>query len=171
MVFPEISAFVDRFYELSDDGSKHSEYADQFSYPSASSSSPGTAFFFQIGPMAPASTREGVLAWRNKAWESVARRKHTIHDVYVLPAGKGDMDAKAKDGSVPGELMLYGRVDYEKKDGAKAAATKQIKAKNVWSMVLVAIIPNSSRACGKRNMSSCDSDKRSMLDSVARSGQ
>ncbi|PWN88918.1 hypothetical protein FA10DRAFT_267540 [Acaromyces ingoldii] len=123
MVSPAISAFVGRFYELSDDGSKHSEYADQFSYPSASSSSPGTAFFFQIGPMAPASTREGVLAWRNKAWESVARRKHTIHDVYVLPAGKGDMDAKAKDGSVPGELMLYGRVDYEKKDGSKAAAT------------------------------------------------
>lgn len=104
---PAIAAFVRNFYRLSDDPTAHQDYVDSFDYYADT--------LFQIGPMAPVSTSQGVLDWRHKAWEPVAARKHTVYDVYSKAAQQG--------GGAETEYMLHGRVDYEKKDGSKAGAT------------------------------------------------
>jgi hypothetical protein len=97
-----IASFVQNFYKLSDNGTAHEGYTNSFLYNSD--------FFFQIGPMKPAKTSQDVMQWREKAWEAVATRKHTVYEVF--PSKKQE-----------NELMLYGRVDFEKKNGDKAGAS------------------------------------------------
>lgn len=59
--------------------------------------------------MKPATEPSGILAWRHKGWEPVAKRTHTIHDVFVH-GEKGD------------QFMLHGQVDYKLKDGSDGSA-------------------------------------------------
>jgi hypothetical protein len=99
-----IAAFIRNFYRLSDDSSAHQEYVDSFDFSSG--------VFFQIGPMVPAATSTDILNWRQKAWEAVSTRKHSVYDVYAKV--QGDRGT---------EFMLHGRVDYVKKDGTKSGAT------------------------------------------------
>lgn len=99
---PTIASFIRQFYKISDEECEHEAYADSFDYTSA--------LFFQIGPWESASTRQGVLSWRQKAWEKISSRKHTIHDVFAHPQKSN-------------EYMIYGRVDHTLKEGSKAAST------------------------------------------------
>lgn len=102
-----VAKYIRTFYTVSDDQSKLEEYADQIAY--------GPDTIFQIGPMVPATSREGVLAWRQKAWDVVATRKHTVGGLF-FKAGHGSIDA-----GIP-ECMLHGRVEYVKKDGSQSGA-------------------------------------------------
>jgi hypothetical protein len=103
-VSPAIASFIKDFYRVSDDGSAHKEYTEAFAYSSSN-------FFFQIGPMQPAKSSEDIMQYREKGWAPIATRKHTVYNVFSK--------AQGDDGH---EYMLYGRVDYEKKDSTKAGA-------------------------------------------------
>lgn len=128
-----LATFIARFYALSDDESAHEAYAESFAWSNeggaTAAGGPQPQVFFQIGPMPPASTREGVLAWRHKAWEAVAAREHSVHDVYIPPAAAAQ--------APPLECMLHGRVDYVKRGssegGAAAAAAGQQKSGATWA--------------------------------------
>lgn len=100
-----IASFIRNFYKISDDSTAHEDYANSFAYDS-------NDFSFQIGPMKPAKTSEEIMQWRVKGWEAIATRKHTVYEIF----------SKAK-GDNGNEYMLYGRVDYGKKNGEKAGAT------------------------------------------------
>jgi hypothetical protein len=100
-----IASFIRNFYKISDDSSAHADYTKAFAYDASD-------FSFQIGPMKPAKTSEDIMQWRIKGWEPIATRKHTVYEVFSK--------AQGDDGH---EYMLYGRVDYGKKNGENAGAS------------------------------------------------
>lgn len=104
-VSSSVASFIKDFYRLSDDGSAHEGYTKSFAYSA-------NDFLFQIGPMKPAKSSDEILEWRRKGWEHIATRKHTVYNVFSK--------AQGDDGK---EYMLYGLVEYVKKDGDKAAAS------------------------------------------------
>lgn len=60
--------------------------------------------------MKAANDHAGILAWRKEKWEPVAKRTHTIHDVFPHP-------------DKPNEYMLHGAVDYNLKNGSTGSAS------------------------------------------------
>ncbi|PWY98634.1 hypothetical protein BCV70DRAFT_201956 [Testicularia cyperi] len=91
---PAIAEFVKRFYEVSDTPNVHQQYVDCFITDEQRLS-------FQIGPMDPTDQPSGILAWREKGWEGVTRRKHVVHAVFLSPERDND-------------IMLDGYVEMDK---------------------------------------------------------
>lgn len=92
---PAIAKFVERFYQVSDTPGVHEQYADDFFINNEDRLS------FQIGPMQPTNKRDGIVAWRQKGWEGVTRRKHVVNGVFISPKWEN-------------EIMLDGKVEMDK---------------------------------------------------------
>ncbi|SAM81415.1 uncharacterized protein UBRO_03011 [Ustilago bromivora] len=92
---PAIAKFVERFYQVSDTPDVHEQYADDFFINDEDRLS------FQIGPMQPTNKRDGIVAWRQKGWEGVTRRKHVVNGVFISPKWEN-------------EIMLDGKVEMDK---------------------------------------------------------
>lgn len=92
---PAIAAFVESFYKISDTPDVHEQYADNYYINDESRLS------FQIGPMQPTNKRDGIVAWRQKGWEGVTRRKHVVNGVFISPKWEN-------------EIMLDGTVEMDK---------------------------------------------------------
>ena len=92
---PAIADFVERFYKISDTPDIHEQYADEYFVHDEDRLS------FQIGPMQPTNKRDGIVAWRQKGWEGVTRRKHVVNGIFISP--KWD-----------NEIMLDGTVEMDK---------------------------------------------------------
>jgi len=90
---PAFVQFFESFYKITDTPDAHSTYVDQFTSDAtlimASKSCKGSA---------------EILALRKALWERVASRKHTA--IKVFPFGDG-----------ADEVMIYGSVVYEMKEG------------------------------------------------------
>ena len=90
-----IRDFVDSFYAASDVGpSGHQDYIDHFLPESV----------LVMGPT-EYDGHQGIMRFRETAWEKVARRKHIVKGTFINP----DNDK---------EVMLYGLVNYAMKDGS-----------------------------------------------------
>ncbi|KAH7360576.1 hypothetical protein BKA65DRAFT_188723 [Rhexocercosporidium sp. MPI-PUGE-AT-0058] len=110
-----IRAFFEEFYKTSDTPDAHDRYADSF-----------TADADFIMASKRARGRDEILALRKGMWATVASRLHT--PVKIFPFGSG-----------ADELMLFGTVKYELKDGRKAevewaARAKMAKVDGEWKM-------------------------------------
>ena len=93
---PRIVPFFEKFYEVSDTPSAHDAYVNSF-LPTAD---------FTMGSKST-SGHEAILDLRKGLWSGpIQRRKHTLEKIF--PFGTGD-DAR--------EVMLYGSVEYELKNG------------------------------------------------------
>ena len=103
MASAQIQSFIDGFYKLSDSHCEPSEYADAFA-------DDGKLDGFAIGPMPMTKAKEGIVAWRSKAWDVVTSRHHRVLQVFP----------KADD---PHTLVLLGDLTSDKKDGGKMFAT------------------------------------------------
>lgn len=89
-----IAAFLENFYKVSDTKDVHQDYTEHFV-------NDPNRLKFQIGPMDPTNSRDGILAWRHKGWEGVTRRKHVVNAVFVNPEREND-------------IMLDGTVEMDK---------------------------------------------------------
>lgn len=92
---PAIASFVENFYNISDTPEVHEQYANDFFINDDSRLS------FQIGPMQPTNERKGIVAWRQKGWEGVTRRKHVVNGIFISPKWEN-------------EIMLDGTVEMDK---------------------------------------------------------
>ena len=92
---PAIAKFVESFYQISDTPDVHEQYADDYYIHDEDRLS------FQIGPMQPTNKREGIVAWRQKGWEGVTRRKHVVNGIFISPKWEN-------------EIMLDGTVEMDK---------------------------------------------------------
>ncbi|KAK4541744.1 hypothetical protein LTR36_007453 [Oleoguttula mirabilis] len=97
LVKPEIRTYFERFYETSDTPDAHEKYAQSFTKDAK-----------LIMASNEANGRDEILKLRKGMWEKVAKRSHKPLKIYSF-------------GSSSDEVMLYGTVDYELKDGKKAA--------------------------------------------------
>lgn len=94
-VSPKVAALVQRLYSASDVGpAGHHAYVDLFA-PDA----------ILVMGAAKFDGHDGILSWRQKGWEAVSGRLHIVQGVF---AGKD-----------PKEVMTYGTVNYDNKDGTK----------------------------------------------------
>jgi hypothetical protein len=106
-VDPAYVAFFESFYKISDTPTAHDDYAAQLT-PDAT---------LIMGPT-KAQGSEAIVALRKTMWEKVASRNH--FPAKVFPFGDGS-----------DELMLYGTVDYELKEGAGSTKDWSARAKMV----------------------------------------
>ncbi|KAK4635397.1 hypothetical protein CLAFUW4_00642 [Fulvia fulva] len=95
-VKPEIKAFFERFYAISDTPDDHEKYADMF-----------TENAKLIMASNAVEGRDAIIQMRYGMWEKVAKRSHVPQQLYPFGSGSDD-------------IMLYGTVDYELKDGKSA---------------------------------------------------
>ncbi|KAK1042474.1 hypothetical protein LTR74_018526 [Friedmanniomyces endolithicus] len=95
LVKPEIRSFYKSFYAVSDTPDAHDKYA---------------AFFTKSARLIMASNeangRDEILGMRKGMWEKVAKRSHKPEKIFSFGPGSN-------------EVMLYGTVKYELKDGKK----------------------------------------------------
>ncbi|CAK4032326.1 Hypothetical predicted protein [Lecanosticta acicola] len=89
-VRPEIKEFFARFYAISDTPDGHEKYADMFTKDA-------TLIMASNG-------RKAIIQMRHGMWEKVAKRSHKPKQLYSFGASSDD-------------IMLFGTVDYELKDG------------------------------------------------------
>jgi len=93
-----VANFVKEFYAASDVGpTGHQAYANLFTQDAV-----------LIMGATQYDGHDGVLRFRETGWEKVETRKHTVFGVFVRP-----------DTASSEELMLYGTVDYDFKDGTQ----------------------------------------------------
>lgn len=125
---PAIAAFVERFYKLSDTPGIHEQYADECFIHDEE------RLRFQIGPMQPTNTRDGIVAWRQKGWEGVTRRKHVVNGVFISPKWDNEI---MLDGSVEmdknGSTLKFnwaGRMEFDPKSLEQGAP--KIETYKVW---------------------------------------
>ncbi|KAI7544117.1 hypothetical protein KC331_g6995 [Hortaea werneckii] len=97
LVKPEIHKYFESFYTISDTPDIHQEYSEQFTQNAK-----------LIMASKEAQGRNEILQIRIGMWEKVAKRSHK--PVKIFPFGAGS-----------DEVMLFGTVDYELKDGKKAS--------------------------------------------------
>lgn len=95
---PQIQAFINKLYTLSDVGpeakaTSHDDYADLFT-PDAVLIMGQNTFEY----------RAGILAFRAAGWSKVATRKHVCQGIYT----NGEAN----------KVMTYGLLDYGNKDGS-----------------------------------------------------
>ncbi|KAF2159269.1 hypothetical protein M409DRAFT_60969 [Zasmidium cellare ATCC 36951] len=92
-VRPEIKAYFEQFYKVSDTPDGHETYAD---------------FFTKDGKLIMGSNtvegRDAIIKMRHGMWEKVAKRSHKPKQLYAFGSGSDD-------------IMLFGDVGYELKDG------------------------------------------------------
>ncbi|KAH8886556.1 hypothetical protein GQ53DRAFT_727546 [Thozetella sp. PMI_491] len=91
-----IYSFIEKFYSISDTPGEHDVYASQFT-PDAT---------LVMGSKRVKGTAD-IRQFRESMWTHVVARKHKVHKVYASSA------------DTP-EIMLYGTVDYDLKNGNKA---------------------------------------------------
>jgi len=90
---PSIATFFEQFYKTSDSPAAHEQYADAFTKDAK-----------LIMGSNETNGREGIIAMRHKMWEKVAKRSHAPSKIFSFGANSND-------------VMLYGTVGYELKDG------------------------------------------------------
>ncbi|GMK55619.1 hypothetical protein CspeluHIS016_0206750 [Cutaneotrichosporon spelunceum] len=94
-ISPKVVSLVNRLYAASDVGPVgHQHYVDLYT-PDAT---------LVMGP-STFNGHEAILGWRQKGWEAVSGRTHVCQGVF---AGKN-----------PNEVMMYGTVTYDMKDGTR----------------------------------------------------
>ncbi|KAK0260557.1 hypothetical protein LTS09_004854 [Friedmanniomyces endolithicus] len=107
LVKPEIRSFYESFYAVSDTPDAHEKYA---------------TFFTQNARLIMASNeangRDEILSMRKGMWEKVAKRSHKPEKIFSFGPGSN-------------EVMLYGTVDYELKDGKKTGVEWSARARFV----------------------------------------
>ncbi|CAG8951724.1 hypothetical protein HYFRA_00005524 [Hymenoscyphus fraxineus] len=116
LINPEIRSFFAEFYRISDTPSAHVLYADQF-----------TQDAILIMGSKKSVGRSEILAFRKSMWEKVHSRSHTPEKIF--PFGNQEID----------EVMIYGVVKYELKDGGLAevdwaARANLVKEDETWRM-------------------------------------
>ncbi|KAK4507650.1 hypothetical protein PRZ48_001385 [Zasmidium cellare] len=92
-VRPEIKAYFERFYEISDTPDAHETYADMFTKDGKITMGSNSA-----------QGRDAIIKMRHGMWEKVAKRSHKPYQLYAFGSGSDD-------------IMLYGDVGYMLKDG------------------------------------------------------
>ncbi|KAK4552461.1 hypothetical protein LTR86_010304 [Recurvomyces mirabilis] len=95
LVKSEIKDYYEHFYAISDTPEAHQKYAELY-----------TKNARLIMASNEANGRDEILKMRQGMWEKVAKRSHKPTKIFSFG---GDSD----------EVMLYGTVDYELKDGRK----------------------------------------------------
>ncbi|TKA23839.1 hypothetical protein B0A50_06974 [Salinomyces thailandicus] len=96
LVKPEIQKYFESFYEISDTPDAHQKYSEQF-----------TKNAKLIMASNEANGRDEILKVRTGMWEKVAKRLHKPQKIFSFASGSD-------------EVMLFGTVDYELRDGKKA---------------------------------------------------
>jgi hypothetical protein len=116
LVKPEIVAFYEKFYEISDTASAHEQYADSFTKDgklimasNETTGREGTLVLLARSVRSPMSLRNRtcIVKMRHGMWEKVSKRSHKPAKIFTF-------------GKDSGEVMLYGTVDYILKDGKSA---------------------------------------------------
>ncbi|CZT16843.1 uncharacterized protein RCC_02678 [Ramularia collo-cygni] len=92
-VKPAIASFFEQFYQTSDSPTGHEQYADAFTKDAK-----------LIMGLNEVSGREAIIKLRHAMWEKVAKRSHNPTKIFSFGANSND-------------VMLYGTVGYELKDG------------------------------------------------------
>lgn len=117
LVRPEIQAYFQNFYQISDTPEAHQEYSEQFTDNARLIMASNEANGREGVSFGPSNTMEmlilcnaAILKMRTGMWEKVAKRSHKPAQIYAFEKGSDD-------------VMLYGTVDYELKDGKKTAIT------------------------------------------------
>ncbi|KAK5726997.1 hypothetical protein LTR15_002888 [Elasticomyces elasticus] len=104
LVKPEIKSYYENFYAVSDTPDAHEKYASLFTKDAR-----------LIMASKGVSGRDEILEMRKGMWEKVAKRSHKPEKIFSFGAGKD-------------EVMLFGTVDYELKDGKKTTVEWSARA-------------------------------------------
>ncbi|EME89055.1 uncharacterized protein MYCFIDRAFT_185494 [Pseudocercospora fijiensis CIRAD86] len=106
-VKPEIRAFFEKFYAVSDTPGGHEQYADMFT-------GDGTLI------MGPNKTqgRDNIIKMREGMWVKVAKRSHQPKQLYPFGSGSND-------------IMLFGTVDYTLREGGSTSLDWAARARFV----------------------------------------
>ncbi|KAK5125481.1 hypothetical protein LTR85_000591 [Meristemomyces frigidus] len=107
LVKPEIRSYFEQFYETSDTPDAHDKYAASFTKKAK-----------LVMASNEANGRDEILKMRKGMWEKVAKRSHKPLKIYSFGPGAD-------------EVMLYGTVDYELKDGKKT--TVEWSARSIFT--------------------------------------
>ncbi|KAK5136375.1 hypothetical protein LTR08_003501 [Meristemomyces frigidus] len=94
-VKPDICEYFERFYKTSDTPDAHEKYSESFTKDAK-----------LIMASNEVNGRDDILKLRKGMWEKVAKRSHHPEKIFSF-------------GSDSDDVMLYGTVDYELKDGKK----------------------------------------------------
>ncbi|KAK3616363.1 hypothetical protein LTR56_026005 [Elasticomyces elasticus] len=104
LVKPEIKSYYENFYAVSDTPDAHEKYASLFTKDAR-----------LIMASKGVSGRDEILEMRKGMWEKVAKRSHKPTKIFSFGAGTN-------------EVMLFGTVDYELKDGKKTTVEWSARA-------------------------------------------